>query len=164
LGGTGQPAGPNWPKLTSDWMVANPLIGSFGASDHKTVVALTRSGRILAYRTAAPACSPGSWPRFHHDNANSGFYGRDAIPPGKPTGVSVSGDALTFTGVGDDLLCGTPARYEIVDGSSVARANAGPAGSRQRIALPPGHGRVVRLRAVDDAGNPGPAVVVETRP
>ena len=30
------------------------------------------------------ACSPASWPRFHHDNANSGDYDRDAALPGRP--------------------------------------------------------------------------------
>jgi hypothetical protein len=162
--GNGRPPGPSWPKLTSDWMVANPLIGSFGDIDHKVVVAATRSGRILAYRTTAPACSPGSWPRFHHDNANSGDFDRDAVAPGKPTELSVSGDSLSFTGVGDDLLCGTPARYEVLSGGEVTRSDAKPgaAGARQSVLLPAGHGRRVGLRAVDDAGNLGPLASVDT--
>ena len=49
------------------------------------MVAITRSGYIHAYRTDAPACSPSSSPRFHHDNANSGDYSRDAVLPGAPT-------------------------------------------------------------------------------
>ena len=44
---------------------------------------MTRAGTVLAYDTDAPACSPGSWPRFHHDNANSGDYSRDAALPGQ---------------------------------------------------------------------------------
>ena len=54
----GRPLSQAWPKLTSDWLVANPLVGSFGGSEGKVVVALTRSGTMLAYRTGAPACSP----------------------------------------------------------------------------------------------------------
>ncbi len=48
---------------------------------------MTRSGYLNGYSTGAPACSPASWPRFHHDNANSGDYSRDATLPGKPTRV-----------------------------------------------------------------------------
>lgn len=53
-----------WPKLTSDWTVANSLVGTFGERDEKLVVALARCGTMLAYRTGPPACSPSSWPRF----------------------------------------------------------------------------------------------------
>ena len=79
---TGAPL-PGFPKLTADWTVANPALGSFGtfdveASARKALVGLTRTGTLLAYDTDAPSCSPGSWPRFHHDNANSGDYSRDA--------------------------------------------------------------------------------------
>ncbi len=86
----GAPPNDRWPKLTTDWTVATPLIGSFGTEDtkdasHKVVVAITRSGYIHAYRTDAQACTPSSSPRFHHDNANSGDYSRDAILPGAPT-------------------------------------------------------------------------------
>ena len=147
----GLAAGPGWPKLTSDWMVANPLVGSFGTIDtdsdaRNRVVAITRSGSVLAYRTDAPPCPLGSWPRFHHDNANSGDYRRDAVSPGKPTGVSVSGTTVNFTAPGDDLLCGTADHYEIVtsndpiDGDNFDQADQ-PRGrpatrsSRQRAVL-----------------------------
>jgi hypothetical protein len=160
LGGNGQPAGPNWPKLTSDWIVANPLIGSFGGAEHKVVVTATRSGRILAYRTSAPVCSPGSWPRFHHDNANSGDYSRDAIPPGQPTNLSIAGDKLTFTGVGDDLMCGEPARYLVRSGASRATVTARAARGRVSVDLPAAHGRSISVRAVDDAGNVGPLAAI----
>jgi hypothetical protein len=157
-----------WPKLTSDWLVANPSIGSFGVREtdsgaRKTVVAATRSGRILAYRTSAPACAAASWPRFHHDNANSGSFDRDAVPPGKPTGLSLSGGALTFDGVGDDLLCGKPTRYEVVtDGRTVGSGvTPGEPGTRQRVSLPSRLGATVGVRAVDDAGNLGPLAVLD---
>jgi hypothetical protein len=53
VGSDGRPMSAAWPKLTSDWMVSNPLVGSFGDPGHKVVVALTRSGTMLAYRTDA---------------------------------------------------------------------------------------------------------------
>jgi hypothetical protein len=176
----GLAAGPGWPKLTSDWMVANPLIGSFGTLDtdsdaRNRVVAITRSGSVLAYRTDAPPCPLGTWPRFHHDNANSGDYRRDAVSPGKPMGVSVSGTTVNFTAPGDDLLCGTVDHYEIatshdpIDGDNFDQADplAGApspeaAGSEQSYVLPPGAQSFVAIRAVDDQGNVGRPVVVTT--
>jgi hypothetical protein len=166
---------PGWPKLTSDWTVANPVVGPFGAGAHKAVVGLTRSGVVLAYTTSAPDCSPGSWPRFHHDDANSGDYSRDATPPGRPYDPSLSGNSLTFTAPGGDLLCGTATRYEAVQSSSTinganfASATALPgapapaaAGTRQTLTLPPGHARYIAIRAVDEQGNVGVPLVVKT--
>src|SRR5262249_3406896 len=85
----GLPASGEWPKLTGDWLGATPVLGSLGTVDtgaeaKKDVVSLTRSGTLSVYTTPAPACSPSSWPNFHHDIANSGDYTRDAIAPGKP--------------------------------------------------------------------------------
>ncbi|HEX6460777.1 MAG TPA: S8 family serine peptidase [Thermoleophilaceae bacterium] len=164
-----------WPKLTSDWTVANPVIGPFGADAHKAVLGLTRSGVVLGYATNAPDCSPGSWPRFHHDNANSGDYSRDAVAPGHPYGATVAATAITFTAPGDDLLCGTAKRYEAVQssqpitGANFAGAQALPgapapaeAGTRQTLALPAGHRRYVAIRAVDEQGNVGPPLVIKT--
>jgi hypothetical protein len=140
--------------------VANPLVGSFGDPGHKVVVAVTRSGTMLAYRTDAPACSPSSWPRFHHDEANSGDLRRDATAPGTPTNVRLDGKTLRFTSPGDDLLCGPPAAYEVsVEGKPFARAAAQPvdAGQPVSIALAGGRPKTVAVRAVDDQDNLGRA-------
>jgi hypothetical protein len=153
-----QPASGAWPKLTGDWTVATPLIGQFGDSTHKTVVSLTRLGGVFAYDTSAPACSPSSSPRFHHDPANSGDYARDAIAPGRPANPKLAGTLLTITAPGDDLLCGTADHYEVRSGgsgdwtrSAIAPA---PAGTRQAIAVP-ATGKRISVRAVDEAGNAG---------
>ena len=87
-------------------------------SDEPFVVGLTRSGTILAYATGAPACSPSSWPQFHHDPANSGDYQRDAVDPGAPYGASFSKGVLTFRAPGDDLMCGKVDHYEVVESNS----------------------------------------------
>ena len=56
----GLPVDPTrWPKATTDWTVAMPLIGSFGSIDTeddatKVVVSATRSGYLSAYATDAP--------------------------------------------------------------------------------------------------------------
>lgn len=109
----GGPASSSWPKLTGDWLVATPTLGSLGtidtsASAKKDVVSITRSGTLSVYTTPASACSPSSWPSFHHDIANSGDYTRDAVKPGVPLGASVSGHVLSWTapGGGDDFVGG----------------------------------------------------------
>jgi hypothetical protein len=118
---------------------------------------------VLAYKTGAPACSPGSWPRFHHDDANSGDYSRDATPPGKPYDAVLAGRTLTFTAPGDDLLCGRATRYEVTEDGTPAGGVPAPAdaGTRQALTLAAGVKRVT-IRAVDEQGNAGPALVVKT--
>jgi hypothetical protein len=154
----GQPVSSAWPKLTGDWTVATPLIGQFGDSPHKTVVSLTRLGGVFAYDTSAPACSPSSSPRFHHDPANSGDYARDAIAPGRPADPKLVGTLLTITAPGDDLLCGTADHYEVRSGGTGAwtRSATKPtaAGTRQAISVP-ATGKRLWVRAVDEAGNAG---------
>jgi subtilase family protein len=167
-----------WPKLTADWTVANPVAGSFGTIDtssgaRKVVVGLTRTGSVLAYNTDAPACSPSSWPRFHHDNASSGDMRRDAVSPGW-TNADVDGNTLVFNAVGDDLLCGTVDHYEIAQSNSrITGANfenaeqlsGEPApqqpGPVESYVLPANPKRFVAIRAVDEQGNVGRIATVE---
>jgi hypothetical protein len=159
-----------WPKLTSDWMVANPAVGTFGASPRKVAAAVTRSGSVFVYRTGADACADASWPRFHHDNANSGDFSRDAVPPAKPTGVRLSGRRLSFVAPGDDGTCGRAARYEVVQsnrklsgrsfGNAKALGRPVDSGERVTLRLPGAKRRVVALRAVDKQSNASLPVVL----
>jgi hypothetical protein len=178
----GVPASTAWPKVTTDWTVANPLVGSFGTLDvdagaTKVVIGLTRSGYLNAYSTGAPACSPSSWPRFHHDNANSGNYDRDAGLPGRPFEAAVSVGVLTFRAPGDDLLCGAADRYEIVTsqapidegnfGGATALTGApdpAEAGAENSYKLPDEAKRYVAVRAIDEQGNVGRPAVIDLGP
>ncbi len=185
VNGQGQPVSAAWPKMTSGWIIANPLVGSWGTIDtdataRKAIVAMTRDGVIFAYKTPAPACSLSSWPKFHHDLANSGDYSRDAVDPGAPTNLAFAGGKLTFTAPGDDLLCGKVARYEAVqatfpvNGSNFNQGNPVPTdaikvdqpGKPQTLQLGGRLQRYLAIRAVDDQGNVGPAatIVVGNKP
>ena len=187
----GQPASGAWPKLTGDWIVATPTLGSFGTLDtspsaHKDVVSITRSGELSVYKTPAAACSPSSSPRYHHDDANSGDYTRDAVPPGRPmNGRIVTARhrhghhwsvtrTLHLTAPGGDLLCGKARHYQWVTSprpitaQSFARARhlhltlvPARAGAKQAVKLPRGLSRYVALRAVDAAGNIGRPLVLK---
>jgi hypothetical protein len=183
INASGSAASSKWPKLT----IANPTIGSFGTDDtksaaHKVVVSITRSGTLAVYGTPAPACSPSSWPRFHHDIANSGDYGRDAVPPGRPVITSKANGVLTFVAPGNDLMCGTAAAYQVATSNApitaenfaAARPLTGAphpaaAGTRQTMTLPAGTAPYVAIRAVGQQGNLGrPGVIgpgcVDTAP
>jgi hypothetical protein len=170
-----------FPKLSSDWMVTNPVIGSFGALEtdaatHNVVGAMTRRGTLFAYDTAAPACPLGSWPRFHHDNANSGMLERDAVSPGAPADTKVLGSALTFKAPGDDLLCDTVDHYEVVtsdvpirgidfgQAASLKPATVAGPGANQTLNLDFALQRYVAVRAVDDANNAGRLALVDRTP
>jgi len=170
-----------WPKLSTDWTVATPLIGSFGSRDTdadvgKVVVGATRSGYVNAYGVDAPACSPSSSPRFHHDIANSGDYERDAVAPGAVTQFAVAGEKISFTAPGDDLLCGTADAYELVtaggpiDEASFAAAtplSGAPqpvaAGGEQSFPFPAAALRWIAIRALDEQGNPGRVATLRVR-
>ena len=175
FGADGLPTSAAWPKLTTDWTIATPLLGSFGTLDtdpaaRRVVVNLTRSGYVNVYETTASPCAPASSPRFHHDNANSGDSRRDAVLPGRPYAASLSGGGsqLDFLAPGDDLLCGSAASYEVrtspdpiteanfAEASPLGGAPApGEPGSAQAYAIPAGADRYLAIRAVDEQGNVG---------
>ncbi|MGH2953290.1 MAG: S8 family serine peptidase, partial [Solirubrobacterales bacterium] len=182
LNGLGLPTSIGWPKLTTDWTIATPLLGSFGTLDtapeaRRVVVGLTRSGYVNVYGTEVSPCAPASSPRFHHDNANSGDYRRDAALPGVPYDGAVDGTTVEFKAPGDDLLCGAADAYEVVtarspvDEASFASAtplagapDPGAPGSTQVYELPPEALRYVAIRAVDEQGNVGRPLLVDRGP
>ncbi len=147
LNAAGLPVDPTrWPKVTTDWTVANAADRHASARSTPTPARARSWSRRPARATStptrpsAPACSPSSWPRFHHDNANSGDYSRDAVLPGRPFDATVAGSTLRFTAPGDDLLCGTADRLRDRDlgrSRSTSRTStpptplAGRAGARQ---------------------------------
>ncbi|HWX74998.1 MAG TPA: hypothetical protein VNZ05_06815, partial [Solirubrobacteraceae bacterium] len=169
----GNPASTAWPKLTAGWTVATPTLGSLGTLDtssgaKKDVVSITREGVVSVYSTPASACSPSSWPNFHHDIANSGDYTRDAIPPGVPLNASLSGTTMSWTAPGGNLMCGSATSYQIVTAShpitpqnfaKAAQLSGAPApaaaGTTQSYVLPANAQTYVAVRAIDQQGNIG---------
>ena len=139
---------------------------------------MTRSGYINAYGTDAPACSPSSSPRFHHDNANSGDYSRDAVRRARRRSWKsrTAAHRSSFRAPGDDLLCGTVDHYEFVtskrpiDEQSFADAKplgGAPepkaAGGKQKLDVPGKSKGWVAIRAVDEQGNVGRPASVDFR-
>ena len=164
LSSAGTPIDTSWPKLTGGWLVMNPVVGTWGEGANKVLVTGTRNGRLLAYETPAAACAPADWPQFHHDPANSGDARRDAVPPGFPVAIAADAQQVTFEAPGDDLLCGTAARYEAsIDGGPWTAVEGAPkaAGSEEALTLA---GTRIAIRAVDEQGNVGRPAQVERTP
>jgi hypothetical protein len=179
FGVEGSPASTAWPKLTAGWTVATPTLGSLGTLDtssaaKKDVVSITREGVVSVYSTPAAACSPSSWPNFHHDIANSGDYTRDAVAPGHPMHPSVAESTFSWTAPGDDLMCGTATSYQVVTSATPITAenfaSATPisgapapavAGTAQSLKLPSNTQAYVAIRAIDEQGNIGLPAVAE---
>jgi hypothetical protein len=91
-----------------------------------------------------------------------------------PFGAKRSGETLTFRAPGDDLLCGTATRYQVVTSSTRIRpATFGDAqqlsgapvpkqaGASQTYTIPGRAERYLAIRAVDDQGNVGRPLVVD---
>ena len=93
------PASTAWPKLTGGWTRRDAGARLAGHDRHELARRRRTSSRSRAKarcrstRRPAAACSPSSWPNFHHDIANSGDYTRDAVTPGVPLGASVGEQA-----------------------------------------------------------------------
>ena len=141
--GAGAPASSAWPKLTGGWTVATPDARLAGHDRHgldaprRTSSRSRAKARCRSTRRPPSACSPSSWPNFHHDIANSGDYTRDAVPPGEPLNASVAENDAAL-----DRARRRPAvrQGDALSKSSPPKARSRPRTSPQRrrsAALPP---------------------------
>jgi hypothetical protein len=160
-----------FPKVTGGWLYSPAALSADGR-----IAAITRDGYLFQWnQPQLPPCQS-EWPSFRHDQQGSGNYDRDGTPPGAPSGLSFSGGALHFTAPGDDASCGT-AGYEVVTadapigptGFAAAEpvASGSASGGEAVNAALPSHRRYLAVRAVDEAGNVGYPVQLDsdaTRP
>lgn len=178
--GSGQTEG--FPKFSTGWVLFSPTVGDLDSDGKVEVVANTREGYTMAWRTDGLADANQEWWAYRHDERNSANYGTDARPPGVIRDVRSAGGKVRFVAPGDDWYSGTAKRYEVTVGGGAAAARArrrarvvkprrrataaqldGPepveAGGEQSIAFPAG-ARAMTIQAVDDAGNLGRPVTV----
>src|SRR4051812_41158587 len=156
---TGLVAG--WPKFQTGWTVFSPSVGDLRSDGHNDVVATTREGYLLAWGTPGKSTNNQEWWSYHHDERRTGRYGVDTRPPGTLRNMNWSPGQLTatFTAPGDDWYAGMVTSYIVKFGSGAARyvPPTGPAGTVQKLAVPPGT-QTVTVQAVDEEGNFGPKV------
>ncbi len=61
-----------WPKLTGGWLVGTPGLGDADADGEAEIAVTRRDGLLLVWDTGASASSLTEWPRFGHDDRNTG--------------------------------------------------------------------------------------------
>ena len=138
--------GSAWPKLTGDWTVATPLLGPFGDGAHKTVVNLTRLGRRVRLRHAAPVLLAVDRRRASITTRRTRATTRATpLRTGRPTDGKLAGTLLTITAPGEDLLCGTADHYGCSARIGWTRSPVKPAAAGARQAIPVPAGRETRL-------------------
>ena len=108
---------PGWSKNTGGWVVETPAVGTVGTNQNQKVAVMDREGTLFLWQSTANACSGASWPRFKHDDWNSGNYATIAGRPATITdlGESQTGSTvtLTFTAPHGVLFCGNSSGYEV---------------------------------------------------
>ncbi len=81
--GEGGTEAPGFPKFTGGWTTFGAAFGPFGDQRDQVLVAGTRSGTLLVWRTPTAACAPsGPSPQVHHDLWNSGDLANRRAPTG----------------------------------------------------------------------------------
>ena len=183
VNGAGVEPASGFPKLSSDWMVTNPVIGSFGGArdgpgDAQRGGRDDRGGARCSHTTPrrrqCPARLVAALPSRQRELGRP--CARDAVSPGRRPARRCWAASLTFKAPGDDLLCGTlaagekGARYEAVQSTApITAANFAAAekidapatgaspGTAQALAIPAHPKRYLAIRAVDEQGNVRPA-------
>ncbi len=161
--GGGQADG--FPKFHTGWELYGPSTGDLDGDGRTDVVVLTREGYLMAWRTDGTPAGNDEWWAFRHDERNTSRYGTDTRPPGviaKPR-LSADGSHLSFVAPGDDWYAGKVRRYVLrlpgPDRHETKVEATASAGERQTVEVPPGK-KGLKIYAVDEAGNRGPATTV----
>jgi hypothetical protein len=157
--GGGEVAG--FPKFTAGWILWSPATGDLLSNRHTDLVAMTREGYLMAWRTPGRPTANDQWWSYHHDEWRTGRYGVDSRPPGILRSASWKGNRLTFIAPGDNWYAGEVAYYRLTTtpGGTRTIKPSGSAGTRQVVTIP-ASARSLTIQAVDRAGNLGPPLVL----
>jgi hypothetical protein len=167
---------PGFPKFTTGWVIYAPAVGDLDSDGRSEIVATTREGYLFVWKTNGDPAGNDEWWRPGHDEHNTDAYGIDTRPPGAIRDASAgrSGRQLTFRAPGDDWYDGHVDHYRAsysLDCRQVPDCPGKPAGNLKAAAAAghteeltlPADVRTLRIWAVDDAGNRGPAKTIRVR-
>jgi hypothetical protein len=150
----------NFPKFTTGWIVWSPAAGDLDSDGTVDLVANTREGYTMIWKTPGLATANTEWWRYRHDERNTARYGTDTRPPGilRSPQLNVALRSITFVAPGDDWYAGRPAKYRIVHDAGVLELPATVnAGQNEALTIPAGIDQGT-VQAVDNAGNLGRAI------
>lgn len=151
-----------FPKFTTGWTLFSPAAGDLGDGT-TSLVATTREGYVMVWRTEGRPTA--EWWSYHHDERRTGRYGADTLPPGPLGEARLEGATLRFVAPGGDAMHGRVAGYVVhAAGRAWVMPAHAEAGQAETLRLPAAATGLVRVQAVDAAGNLGPATRVEVPP
>ncbi len=121
----------NWPKLTGGWHTGSPAAGDVDDDGLLEIAWPTREGNFFLWDTPAPMCNTANTANLDgRDGAynpqvnlhNNNRFGEDTVPPARlapsdvvSTSRDLGSSTITITTSripGDDLYCGTAARFD----------------------------------------------------
>jgi hypothetical protein len=145
-----------FPKWTTGWNIFSPAAGDLLSNGNVDVVSATREGYLFAWGTAGPAGENAQWWRAQHDEWNSGNYEAVTRPPGaiRKARWEPGETYAKFKAPGSRWYEGTPASYQLKlepQEEMVSAPATVPAGSSQKLQIPPGTTRV-GIQAVGPTG------------
>jgi hypothetical protein len=161
---------PGFPKYTGQWTGFAGVVGEPRLDGRLQLAYGTREGDLFRWNVDGDAAKNDSWWHARHDEWNTGQYGLDTRAPAAPAAAAAKrqgGSVLVrLRAPGGDLTGGRAACYQVRIGKRWQRVRLRPAaaGRTQRLRIPARRGvRYVALRAIDRAGNVGPAARVRVR-
>jgi hypothetical protein len=153
-----------FPKFTSGWTLWAPSAGDLDGDGSTDLVATTREGYLMAWRTKGTGAGNREWWAYRHDERNTSRYGTDSRPPGVARDLRLTdgGTKLKFTAPGDDWYAGQVRRYRLrLVGHGPPRTitvgATAAAGATETIDLP-SRAAGATVQAFDGAGNRSAAV------
>ncbi|MGI8607741.1 MAG: S8 family serine peptidase [Candidatus Dormibacteria bacterium] len=152
---------PGFPKFTGGWANQAPALADMDHDGTLNLVLGTHEGWLYSWTTGGNACGNTQWWSNHHDEWNSGSYGRVTRPPGALTDLRLAGNGVQFSWSGAEFRCGTASSADMrVSSAPITPANFARATEATR--LTPGAPGSPASQAVS---GPGPClyVAVQTR-
>jgi hypothetical protein len=113
---------PSFPKFTGGWANQAPALADLSGKGTLDLLIGTHEGWLYQWSTAGAACSNDQWWSNHHDEWNSGAYGKMTRPPGAITDLRYTGTdanpAVAFTWSGAAFRCGVASSADVRVSSS----------------------------------------------
>jgi hypothetical protein len=157
---------PGFPKFTGGWASQAPALADVDNDGTLNLLVGTHEGWLYSWRTPGQSCSNTQWWSNHHDEWNSGAYGKVTRPPGAITDFHLEGSQGALTAAwswsGAEFGCGTATSADLrVSSSPITPSNFAQA--TEAAGLQPGAPRAGTSHAVSAASTGCVYVALQVR-
>lgn len=108
---------PGFPKFTGGWSAAAPALADLTGTGKLDLLLGTREGWLYEWQVGGDPCASNEWWANHHDEWNSGAYGKVTRPPGAITTFGLTGGTASatasWTWSGAQFRCGTASSAQV---------------------------------------------------